>query len=168
MSKHCFDKILSGLAFTSKEPPAYRDGFWEIRELIDAWNVIMQAEFSPSWLPCLDESMSKWLNKWTCPGQMIVLRKPWPTGNEYHTIACSNSGILFQAEIKEGKSAPRERKPEYCNLGKTTGLLLRLTKPLYGSGSIVVMDSGFCVVQAIIELWKKGIFSSALIKKRRY
>ena len=30
------------------------------------------------------------------------------------------------------------------------------------------MDSGFCVLDAIIQLRKKGVFSSALIKKRRY
>jgi hypothetical protein len=46
--------------------------------------------------------------------------------------------------------------------------LLRLTNSLRGTGSVVVMDSGFCVVQAITELRMAGVFSSALIKKRRY
>ena len=33
---------------------------------------------------------------------------------------------------------------------------------------MVILDSGFCVLAAIIALRKQGVFSSALIKKRRY
>jgi len=33
---------------------------------------------------------------------------------------------------------------------------------------VVILDSGFCVLRAIIELKKRGVFASALIKKRRY
>ena len=31
-----------------------------------------------------------------------------------------------------------------------------------------MLDSGFCVLKAIVELNKKGLFAAALIKKRRY
>jgi hypothetical protein len=30
------------------------------------------------------------------------------------------------------------------------------------------MDSGFCVLQAIVGLFHKGIYAGALVKKRRY
>ena len=33
---------------------------------------------------------------------------------------------------------------------------------------MVILDSGFCVLKALIELKKIGVFASALIKKRRY
>ena len=33
---------------------------------------------------------------------------------------------------------------------------------------VVILDSGFCVLRAIIELKKRGVFASALIKKRRF
>lgn len=33
---------------------------------------------------------------------------------------------------------------------------------------VVILDSGFCVLRALIELKKRGVFASALIKKRRY
>ena len=125
----------------------------------------MKNEFSPSWITCLDESMSKWLNQYTCPGFMVVPRKPWKCGNEYHTICCCLTGILFALELVEGKDRPTRAPPkEHKEKGKTVGLCLRLTKALQGSGSIVVMDSGFCVVKAIVELRKIGIFSHALIK----
>ena len=31
-----------------------------------------------------------------------------------------------------------------------------------------MLDSGFCVLKAIVELKKKGVFAASLIKKRRY
>ena len=33
---------------------------------------------------------------------------------------------------------------------------------------VVKLDSGFCVIRALIELKKRGVFASALIKKQRY
>ena len=37
-----------------------------------------------------------------------------------------------------------------------------------GSGRVVILDSGFCVLEWIIELRKLGVYAGALIKKRRY
>jgi Transposase IS4 len=36
------------------------------------------------------------------------------------------------------------------------------------SGRVVIMDSSFCVLQALIELLLVGVYSPAVIKKRRY
>ena len=36
------------------------------------------------------------------------------------------------------------------------------------SSRVAIMDSGFCVLQALIELLHVGVYSSAVIKKRRY
>ena len=169
MSRECFDYILSGIKYTKRESTTYCNRFWEIQELQEEWNMNMAEQFMPSWIVCLDESMSKWINKYTCPGFMVVPRKPWPFGNEYHTICCSETGILFCAELVEGKDRPKDAPPrEYDNLGKTVGLCLHLTKFFHGTGNVLIMDSGFCVVQALVELKKRGVFSSALIKKRRY
>ena len=46
--------------------------------------------------------------------------------------------------------------------------MLRRIKPLHGTGKVVVLDSGFCVLKGVIELKKRGVFAAALIKKRRY
>ena len=77
---------------------------------------------------------------------------------------------MWQIELVEGKDTPREKPtPEFDNFGgNTTSLLLRLCKPIFHTGKLVILDSGFCVLQAIIELQKRGVYSSALIKKRRY
>ena len=48
------------------------------------------------------------------------------------------------------------------------GLLLQMLFPIFHLGFVVILDSGFCVLKGIVELCKKGVFASALIKKRRY
>ena len=45
------------------------------------------------------------------------------------------------------------------------GTLLQLTRPIYGSGKVIVLDSGFCVLKGLVELKKFGVFAHALIKK---
>ena len=43
-----------------------------------------------------------------------------------------------------------------------------MLSPIYHKGFIVILDSGFRVLKGIIELRKKGVFASALIKKWQY
>lgn len=68
-------------------------------------------------------------------------RKTRPFGNEYHTICCGMSGVLFAMELVEGKDRPRELPSPPANR-KTTKLLLKLCKSLAGTGKIVVLDCG--------------------------
>jgi len=110
--------------------------------------------------------MSKWVGQFTCPGYMFVPHKPWTCGNEYHTIACGEMEIIYGLYLVEGRDSvcqgPKKFNVEYR---KTAGLLLRLCEPIFGTCHVVVLDSGFCVLEAILELAKKGVFASALVKK---
>ena len=45
------------------------------------------------------------------------------------------------------------------------GSFLHLTKPVWGTGKLVVLDSGFCVLQGLVELKNKGAYTHTLIKK---
>ena len=72
-------------------------------------------------------------------------------------------------DIVEGNDRPRDMPPvEFSNTGKTAGLLLRLTKSVHHSAHYVVLDSGFCVLQELVELQKVGVFAGALIKKHHF
>ena len=164
MSGRRFETIMSGLTFTSREPPAYKDKFWEVRQMLDVWNTYMHDNFRPSWVSCLDESMSIWFNRWSCPGWIFCPRKPHPFGNEYHTIGCGDSTIMFNVLLMEGKDRPKELPAEQG----TKSLLLKMCKVLFGTGKIVVLDSGFCVLAALVALRNFGVFAAAVIKKRRY
>ena len=47
LRKH-FEAILKALAITARQPPAFRDHFWEVREIIEAWNANMIKHFTPA------------------------------------------------------------------------------------------------------------------------
>jgi hypothetical protein len=78
MSSDRFEAILTALRFTNQPLPLFRDTFWMVHEMIEAWNENMSLCFRPVWLNCLDESMSTWSNKFTCPGFMFVPRSFGP------------------------------------------------------------------------------------------
>jgi Transposase IS4 len=100
---------------------------------------------------------------------MFVPRKPHPMGNEYHSICCGVCGIMYAIELVKVKDRPQQLAPEkFSEHGKTVGLLLRLTESIHHSGQVVIMDSGFCVLLALVKLASFGVYSSAVIKKRRY
>ena len=46
--------------------------------------------------------------------------------------------------------------------------MLRMCRPIFGSGKAIILDSGFCVAKGITELKAKGVYAAALIKKRHY
>jgi hypothetical protein len=54
--------------------------------------------------------MNSWLNKF-CPGFMICPRKPWPFGNEYHSIVDSDENmqhlIMWRVGLVKGKDRPK-------------------------------------------------------------
>ena len=138
--------------------------------MVEAWGggggVIMVENFVPGYVNCLDESMSIWTNKFTCPGFMFIPHKPWPFGNKYHTVCCCTSSIMWGIDLVEGKDHPRGLgQQEFDNMGSTVGLLLWMLAPIFHKGYVVILDSGLCVLKAIIELRKKGVSASALIKK---
>ena len=43
-----------------------------------------------------------------------------------------------------------------------------MLKSYFCAGKYVILDSGFCVLKALIELKKHGIYSCALIHKHRF
>ena len=125
--------------------------------------------FEPSWVGVLDERMQEWMSKYNCTAWMCVGCKPCPFGNESHNIACGLSTIMWFAEIVEGRDRPCEHgRPEFDEIGKTLGTILRCTRPIWNCAKVVIMDSSFCVPKGLVELRKKGVFGAALIKKRKY
>ena len=137
--------------------------------MTDVWNEHMARIFTAGWTICVDESMSIWHNRWTCPGWVFCPGKPHPYGNEYHSACCALSNIIFSIEIVEGKEDRPRWLPsaEFEGIGKTVGLLLRILKSYFATTKYVILHSGFCVLRGLIELKKRGIFVCALIKKRR-
>ena len=86
--------------------------------MLQMWNNNMGTNFLPSWINCIDESMSKWINEYTCPGFMYIPRKPWKFGNKYHDAGCADSDIIWVLDLREGKDQPQNLGPkEFDNIG---------------------------------------------------
>ena len=111
---------------------------------MEAWNKNTEDEFIPSWVSVLDDSMMEWINKYY-PGFMCVGRKLHPFGNERHKISCALTSILFRALIVKGKDRPKELEKKYSEIGRRVRLMLWMYKASYGTGKLVVMNSGFYV-----------------------
>ena len=172
MSGKRFTKIGECIRLNNNTPPTYKDRFFWVRELIDGFNENMRKTFVSSWIVCVDESMVVFYNKYA-PGWIAVKRKPHPLGNEYHTTACCESKIIFWIEIVEGKSKPKEgphaeSKFEKEFESKIAALVVRMTTPIWGSGKVVIMDSGFGYVPSIVQLKEKGLYTTTVIKKKAY
>ena len=140
--------------------------------MLDCWNKIMAKMFLPSWMNCIDESMSKWVNEYTCPGFMFVPCMPWSLGNEYHDAGCAELDIIWALELWEGKDHPPKlnNKPFDDDIGKTVGTLLCLTEPVWGSGTeerclhssldqeaSLFIPNTFPAITSFLTLWKKGL-----------
>ncbi len=110
MSLRRFEMIYYNLQVTQEDAPDYVGKFWEVREMIELWNANMKRVYVPSWISCLDESMSIWLSKFTCPGWVFCPRKPHPFGNEYHSICDGISNIMFGIELVEGRDEPTAKE----------------------------------------------------------
>ncbi len=178
MTRNRFVDITCKIRFTDKDTPTvasngFIDWFHKVCQMLDAFNNHNNQNYVPSWISCLDKLMSSWLSKF-CPGFMCVPCKPHLFGNKYHTIADGDSGkpIMFWIKLVEGKDRPKKADgswafpSEYNRLSKMTKTMLEMTKPLHGTGKVVVADSSFCVRDGVIACHKKGVNFQACIKKR--
>ena len=87
--------------------------------MLDMWNKNMGTNFSQSWINCIDKSMSKWVNEFSCPGFMFVPWKPWPFENEYQDAGCTDSDIIWSLDLREGKDhLSTLGKKELMSLGR--------------------------------------------------
>ena len=58
---------------------------------------------------------------------------------------------MWAVELCEGKDHLTQlNNKEFDDMGKTIGTILQLTKPVWGSGKVFVLGSGFCVLKAIM------------------
>ena len=100
---------------------------------------------------------------------MRVGRKPHTFGNDRHNICCGLTSTLWRAQIVEGKYCLSQRgAKQNQELGNMVGQMLRMCKPIFGSGKAVVFDSVFFVAKGIVEFEARDVYGGAFVKKRRY
>ena len=138
---------------------SFMDRFWWVRWMINEFSDNIVVVFMAGWVCCIGEYMSIWTNRWTCLGWVFCPRRKHPFGNQYHTIYYGLSGILFIMEMVEGndwrKELPRDSKTK-----KTINLLLCLCFMVKSVGNVIILYSGFCVLESIIALKNEFLVGS--------
>ena len=169
MSRVRFEKILTRIKYTYEEPSHYVDRFVHVWKLVAARNSNMSINFIQGWISCLDESMMIWENKFV-PGWVVIPRKPHTFGNEWHTICCGMSVVVFFVEIVDGKDVPTERgKPDFESYyGETGGMMMPVTNPLFVAGKDMAVYSGFCVLKEIVGMLAHGVYEMTVKKKTNW
>ncbi|KAL7487058.1 hypothetical protein ACHAW6_012665 [Cyclotella cf. meneghiniana] len=176
-SMNRYTDLTCAIHYTDKPPPDFVDRFHDVCQMIDTFNQHYAEEYIPSWL--INELMAQQV----LPGVMSVPRKPHPLGNKY-PIADGDDGkpFMWRIKIQEGKDLPKDATGKWafpsifegtnaangCKFSKTTALMCEMTVPIYGTGKMESMDSGFCVTAGILHLHELGIYGQALIKKHKY
>ena len=84
-------------------PEDSQDPLHDVRGFIKAYNNNMTSHFRPGWAICLDESMSKWTNRYSMPNWTYCPRKPTPMGQMFHDMADAESHIVFVFACYRGK-----------------------------------------------------------------
>ena len=96
-------------------PTGFVGRFHDVCQMINAFNDHYEKEYLPSWMNCLDELMSLWLNQY-CPGFMFVSWKPHPFDNKYHMIADGDGGkpIMRRVKMQERKDCLRKEDKSWA------------------------------------------------------
>ena len=105
----------------------------------------------------VDESMIQWAAE--CGAHLTYLpRKPTPLGIGIKCMVDHTSGIMFYANLLEGKGI--DNKKEFvAEYGVATATTLRLVAPYFGSAHVVIADSWFGSYKCAVALRQRGLFS---------
>ena len=113
-----------------------------------------------------DECMCRWLaDDFYGPSVTKMPLKPERVGFLIKAAACGRSRIIFGMELQESPSA-MDKKEFSMHMMKTTACTLRLVKPYFGTKRCVVGDSWFASVPCAIELLKRGLYFTGIVKGR--
>lgn len=161
ISRNRFDHIVSALSFI---PGRVATPLEDVRHMQEAFNRHMVERYNPSWLVCVDESMTPWYHPGDCPAWIILKDKPTPRGMEFHVTADHSTNVIFRAELVRDPSATRFQN--VCS-DRVSAITLRLTETLFHSYRVVILDSFFGTLETVLQLHKNGLYSTVVLKKKR-
>ena len=95
------------MSYTNLSIPEFNDPFFQQSQMQEGWNKNTAAHFDPSWFSVIDESIQEYINRYNLPMWIFAPQNPHRFENEYHTIACAKSKVIYNVEIVEEKDRPR-------------------------------------------------------------
>jgi len=139
------------------------DSMGWIRRWIHARNKQWQAAWEPSTYLTVDETMIFWTGTGTAHLTYIP-RKPSPLGIMLKTTCCGVSGVMVHMELVEGATVD-SKKWGHNKFKATTACTLRLVRPWWGTGRVVIGDAWFGSLRTVEELREVGLYSIMCVKQ---
>ena len=152
-----FEEIVKFLQLSNSPDPDK-----QVLDFIAVVNQHLLHALTPGKFITLDETMIKSYHK-NLKGKIKIKRKPCPIGNEIKDMTDAATNIVIRLELYEGKEdiATKEHVKKF---GATCATTLRLTKPLHGSGRVIIADSWFGSVKTVSQLRKAGLHAAMVVK----
>ena len=169
MSINRFENIIQHLRVASDSEVA-ADPWSHARKLVDHFNSHRSRQVRPSWRLCVDERISAFRPRKgpyfadSIPHLTKIARKPEGVGTELRDCTDGSSRVTLRLEIQEGKASMAGK--EFHNECSTGGAaaVLRLVKPWFETGRLVVGDSAYASVDTAIACRNHGLHFTGLVK----
>lgn len=160
MSRKQFEQITSCITLSNNE-----DDEQQVLDYIKILNKTFQGAIIPSSTIVLDESMIKAYHR-HMPGLKKIPRKPRPIGVELKILADGSTFIILNIEKHGSKESMQsiEGAAYSEEFGATVGCSLRLTKPYWETGRLVLGDAWFGSVKCVEQLRLRGLFAIMVVK----
>ncbi len=129
--------------------------------MVNVFNDHMEEHFDPSWILYLDELMVAFMNE-HCPNWVIVKRKPHPYVMSTIQLLISSLTFFCMELVETVKDQPLEFEVE---IPKTAAFCCWVTESIQRSSLCVMLDSGFGYMATLPELYKQGLFGTAVFKR---
>ena len=148
MTRNLFQNINAATLFTDILPLSFNAKFFENFQIIVERNNHMNDDFIPSLVSCLYYFISVCTNNFTFPGCVFIPINPHPKENQYHTMFCVESIIMYMWEFFESKDCPKELLIPQSRrvMGTLTMVLMwRLMQSFCITVKTLIMSNGFCL-----------------------
>ena len=140
-----------------------------VLQLVERYNEHMADVYESSATVCLDESKVEHTPSTRIPTIRSLPRKHAPTGSGFHTVCDAETRVMIKMELSRGVRDDDEPgvSADEAAFGRMGALALRMTRPFYGQGVAVVMNSALCGVATMLEMRRRGVFAATVVQKRR-
>ncbi len=111
------------------------------------------------------------LSQWALPQLGLYQAEATPLWKKYHTIACCISSIFFWMELIETKKDSSKEGPHATleiegAMPKTATLCVQMTKSIWGTKRVCLLNSRFGYMSTLPELEKHGIYGTMVLKQK--
>jgi len=139
----------------------YIDNFAAFREIFELFLADCENNYTVSEYTTIDEQLVAFRGR--CPFRIYIPSKPAKYGLKIQTICDAQTWYTLNMELYTGK----QKEGPYKISNSATDVILRLSRPIYDSGSNIMADNWFSSNPLANELLKEKITLVSTIRKNK-